>query len=237
MQPLLILKLGDTFPDLVRDHGDFEHLILAQLAEHVPTVTVLDPRREPLPDARRFSGIVLTGSHAMVTQRQPWSELTAEWLPSAVAAEVPLLGICYGHQLIAHAFGGEVGLKPAGKEFGTVPIHLEQAAHGDLLFDGLPPVFSAHTSHSQFVLRLPPDAVRLAFSERDPHSAYRLNASAWGVQFHPEYDMHTVRTYITECAAELRAEGIDPDALARQTSDTPHARELLARFAKLCRGV
>lgn len=236
MKPILILKLGDTFARLAAEHGDFEHLIITRIADPSSAVVVIDPRREPLPEPRQFSGVVLTGSHSMVTERLAWSERTAAWIGDVVGAGVPLLGICYGHQLIAHALGGEVGPATVGKEFGTVEIRLRDAARGDLLFGELPLVFSAHTSHSQYVLRLPPDAVCLASSARDSNSAFRLGEQAWGVQFHPEYDLHTVRTYIGQCAADLTAEGHDPAALLRHTADTPHARALLTRFAAIAAG-
>ncbi|MEZ4555438.1 MAG: gamma-glutamyl-gamma-aminobutyrate hydrolase family protein [Caldilineaceae bacterium] len=51
----------------------------------------------------------MTGSHSMVTDRAAWSERSADWLRAVVAAEWPVLGICFGHQLLAHAWGGVVG--------------------------------------------------------------------------------------------------------------------------------
>lgn len=237
MKPLLILKLGDTFPALARRHGDFEHWIRAQIDHITPRVTVLDPRHESLPDPRGFSGMILTGSHAMVTERLPWSELVAAWIPEVVAADVPLLGICYGHQLIAYAMGGEVGPMPGGREFGTVEIRLQATTQADPLFQGVASPLPVQTSHAQGVLQLPPGAVRLASTARDPNSAYALPGRVWGVQFHPEYDVEVVRTYIEACGAELRGEGVDPASLLAATVDTPHSRSLLLRFAALASSV
>jgi GMP synthase (glutamine-hydrolysing) len=233
MKPLLILKLGDTFPALARRHGDFELWIRSHIGRIPASLTVLDPRRQPLPDPLAFSAMILTGSHDMVTDRLPWSEQVAAWLPKVVAADVPLLGICYGHQLIAHAFGGHVGPMPAGREFGTVELHLHTPAHTDPLFRHMPSPFPVQTSHAQSVLQLPPRAVSLASTAHDPNSAFALPGRVWGVQFHPEYDVHTVRTYIEACAAELRSQGADPASLLAATADTPHSRSLLPRFAAL----
>ncbi len=76
------------------------------------SVEVIDPELAPLPEPRHFSGAILTGSHSMVTDHEPWSERTAAWIPAVMAAGTPLLGICYGHQLIAYALGGDVGPNP-----------------------------------------------------------------------------------------------------------------------------
>ena len=173
MKPILIVKLGSTLPSLAESHGDFEDWIEARLCLPPGHVAVVDPQRAPLPEPRHFSGVILTGSHSMVTDHEPWSERTAEWIPAVMEAGTPLLGICYGHQLIAYALGGEVGPNPRGRESGTVEIMLRDEARPDPLFAGLPATFRAHASHAQSVLRLPPGATWLGF--QPPRSASRLH--------------------------------------------------------------
>lgn len=235
MNPLLIVKLGTTFPALAANHGDFEDWIRTRLGTSEDQVAVFDAQRErAFPDPRRYSGVVLTGSHGMVTERTAWSEQTARWIPEVLEACVPLLGICYGHQLLAHALGGEVGWNPRGREFGTVAVHVHDAARHDPLFDYLPERFPVHTCHAQSVLRLPPKATCLASNAHDPHHAFVVGKNAWGVQFHPEFDIVAVRTYITECAEQLRADGANPELLRQTAADTPQSNDLLRRFGELC---
>ncbi len=236
MKQLLIAKLGSTFPALVQDHGDFEDWIRVRLGVPSRRVVVVDGRHEPLPAPTSFAGIVVTGSHAMVTEHEPWSETAAQWIARAVDEEVALLGICYGHQLLAYATGGEVGPNPNGREFGTVEITLHASAQADPLLDGIPAKVPAHVSHAQSVLRLPPGARCLASSDRDPCHAFVLGTNAWGVQFHPEFDEHVVRTYIRQCADLLRAEGESPERLLDTVRETPAATSLLSRFAQLSDG-
>lgn len=233
---ILIVKTGGTFPELAAAAGDFEDWIAAGLAAGSGRVLVRRPAEgEALPDPCGVAGVVVTGSHGMVTDREDWSVRTAAWILDALSAGVPLLGICYGHQLLALAAGGRAGDNPEGREFGTAQLRLLPGAEGDPLFRGLPPVFGAHVCHAQSVTVLPPGAVPLASSVRDPHQAFRLGECAWGVQFHPEFSAGAARFYVRACAERLRAEGQDPDALEAGVRDTPEAAGLLLRFGERIR--
>jgi GMP synthase (glutamine-hydrolysing) len=172
----------------------------------------------------------------MVTDHEAWSERTALWIPTVMEAQTPLLGICYGHQLIAYALGGEVGPNPRGRESGTVEVVLRDEARADPLFAGLPAAIRAHASHAQSVLRLPPGATWLGSNRHDPHHAYTVGRNTWCVQFHPEFSELTMRTYIDRCADELGVQGDDPAQLRESITETPHAEELLRRFAAIANG-
>ena len=174
-----------------------------------------------------------TGSASMVSEREPWSEQTAAWLRSAVAAEVPVLGVCYGHQLLAHALGGRVDYNPNGREIGTVEMTLEPAATGDPLFRGLGGRMHGQATHLQSVLEPPPGAEVLARTALDPYHAFRVGESAWGVQFHPEFSLAAVGAYIDARREAIRGEGGDPDAIVRGLRPAPAARRVLRRFARL----
>ena len=202
VKPLVIFKVGSTYPDIAAELGDFEHWIAAGLPASTLHVKVVDPRAgDALPATEAVAGVIVTGSHSMVTDREPWSEQVAEWLRAAVAAELPLLGMCYGHQLLAHALGGEVANHPQGIELGTVEVARTEAAHGDPLFDALPARFAAQSAHRQSVRRLPAGAVLLAGNDFEPHHAYRVGERAWGVQFHPEFSAAATAAYVRAVTA------------------------------------
>jgi len=232
--PLVIVKLGDTHEALRARRGDFENWIAAGLDTQTLPILVVDPRRgDALPAPDSLSGVVLTGSHAMVSHREPWSERTGEWLARLVAQDTPVLGICYGHQLLAHALGGEAGDHPQGMEIGTVTVTLDEAAATDPLLGGLPAEFQAHVVHRQSALRLPAGAVRLAGNAHEPVQAFRVGANAWGVQFHPEFDAEAMRGYIDLLADDLKSGGADPAALRDGVGRTDAAAGLLGRFARI----
>lgn len=234
MKRVYIIKVGTTFAATAERFGDFDAWTAAGLGAmnlEIRSVDVLNGAVLPLPSA--CAGVVITGSHAMVTDRLPWSVAVEAWLPRVLAAGVPLLGICYGHQLLAQAAGGEVGFHPRGKEIGTVPVHLRDDAGGDPMFRGLPQTFAAHATHAQSVLRLPPEAVHLAFNSYEPCHAFRMGDCAWGLQFHPEYDARIMRDYIEAQAEELESTGRNVHEILGAVTDTPVAASLLKKFAKI----
>jgi GMP synthase (glutamine-hydrolysing) len=233
---ILIIKTGSTLPGLKSRKGDFENWIIAGMSVGADEVTVVDVTAgEPLPPNGAYAGVVVTGSHSMVTEHPRWSERAARWLALEIAVETPTLGICYGHQLLGYALGGTVEENPLGWELGTVEITLEDPASRDVLLGGFDSMLKVHASHTQSLTRLPRGAVRLASSSRDVNHAFRVGRTAWGVQFHPEFDCEIVQTYIQHCRKKLIADGQDPDQLLRESQDTRFGAEILKRFARVAR--
>lgn len=234
--PLLIINAGRPVEPL-RRHGGFDHWIRVAAGLKAGGFEVVDVEAgDALPSTDGCSGAIVSGSAAMVTDRLEWSERSAAWLRDAANAGFPLLGICYGHQLLAHALGGEVGDNPEGRRMGTAKVELLDGAADDPLFSGLPARFAAQVTHVQVVTRLPEGATALARAGHDPHHAFRWGVATWGLQFHPEFSVRHMRGYIRARADALRAEGADPDALLAAVRPAPVARRVLRRFVRLaCR--
>lgn len=232
VKPIALIKTGGTIPEIKREHGDFEDWFIAGLGVNgVEQVNVFE--YQPLPPAESLAGIVITGSAAMVSHQEDWSERTAEWLKHAVQADVPVLGVCYGHQLLAHALGGVVGTNPNGRQIGTATANMLETAETDPLLGYLPQQYPVQTSHSESVLELPPGAIRLATSPLDDNFAIRFADNAWGVQYHPEFSVPVMTKYIIYRSDAIREEGLDPDALLEQVRDTNEATSVLKKFGNL----
>ena len=86
------------------------------------------------------------------------------------------------------------------------------------------------------MLALPPRAVCLGSNDADPHHAFSFGDSAWGIQFHPEFDVEVMRGYLEARAELLRAEGLDPDEMIRTAHESPHGKAVLRRFGEIVRG-
>lgn len=233
MKPVLIIRTGQA-PDNIRArHGDFPHWFRLGAKLPLPRVQVVNVAAgEELPPPQEVAGAMITGSAAMVTERAPWSERTAGWIRDAMDVDLPLLGVCYGHQLMSHALGGRVDYLPGGREIGTLPIELLADAQHDPLAAHLPGEFRAHTTHEQSVLEVPKGTQVLARSARDPHHLLRYGRNAISVQFHPEFNADVMRAYITRKHHDMRREGFDPHHAFRQVAATPNARRLLRMFSR-----
>jgi len=234
--PFLILETGQPV-DSMRRHRGFPHWIrVAAGLRADEAIAVNVEGGQPLPSREGFAGVIVTGSNAMVTDRADWSEASAEWLRDAAHAGMPLLGICYGHQLLAHALGGEVGYHPDGREMGTVDLQLHPPAVDDPLFAGLPDTFAAQATHPQTGLPAPPGATVAARLVRAGRHAFRWGENVWGLQFHPEFSATHMRGYVHARSEALAGEGRCPKTVARQVSATPPARRVLRRFVRQPRG-
>jgi GMP synthase (glutamine-hydrolysing) len=231
MKPILIVRTGRA-PDPIRArHGDFPHWFRLCAALSPSRVQVIDVAAgDALPPPKDVAGALITGSAAMVTERAAWSERTAGWVRDAMDAQLPLFGVCYGHQLMAHALGGRVDYLPGGREIGTLPIALTPAGATDPLTASLPSSFRAHTTHEQSVLEPPAGAAVLARSARDPHHLLRYGPNAVSVQFHPEFNADVMRAYIHRKREAMRREGSDPHQVYRQVAPTPVARGIMRGF-------
>lgn len=190
-------------------------------------------KQQDLPAPDSLAGVVITGSGAMVSAKEDWSERTAEWLLKAIREGVSVLGVCYGHQLLAHALGGCVAPNPAGRQIGTITAQLLDAGRRDTLLGHLPDSFSVQASHSEVVLDLPADAVRLATSPLNKNFSIRFAENVWGIQFHPEFSGPVMKEYIRLRSQALRKEGLDPEKLLMHVTDTPEARSVLQIFLEL----
>lgn len=234
MKQVVILKAGskiDTLADVAGDYEDWIAEGMALPADALKVVAVVE--EGALPDIDTVAAIVITGSDAMVTDATEWMEEGARWLREALAHGIPVLGICFGHQLLAHALGGKVDNNPRGIEVGTVTVETTAAAASDPLLQGMPSSFPAQLSHTQSVLELPPEAQLLACSEMEPHQAFVWKNRAWGIQFHPEFDERVIPCFIDYYRNQLEEQGRPVELLMRDVRPTPKSRSLLQRFAAL----
>ncbi len=233
MKPVLIIRTGHA-PDRIRArHGDFPQWF--QRAARLPAarVHIIDVAAgQELPAPRLTAGAIITGSGAMVTEHLPWSERTAGWIRQAMDVDLPLFGVCFGHQLMAHALGGRVDYLPGGREIGTQTISRLGQTGPDDLVDTVAASFAAHTTHEQSVLEAPAGATLLARSKRDPHQILRYGKHAISTQFHPEFSAEVMRAYLVYKAAGGSRRELQQLDVFREVAATPEARGLLARFAR-----
>jgi GMP synthase (glutamine-hydrolysing) len=225
---ILIAVTGDPVAPVVERRGDFVAILKGAIGDAWSGAwEAVDVRRERPPEVASGTAVIVTGSSASVHTRDPWIVGTEAWLRELFAREVPILGVCFGHQLLGQALGGEVRRHPGGREMSTVEV---DKLGDDPLLAGLGARFRANACHKDTVATLPAGATVLARNAHDPHQCVRFGPRAWGVQFHPEFDADVMRGYLDARRDEMHAEGMDVAALERAAADTPAARRILASF-------
>lgn len=234
--PVSIWITGPPVPAASRRAGSFADMIRAGTGDAWTgpwaQVDIVD-ERERLPGPGEVAAVIVTGSPARIADQLPWMRRAQQALRELVERNVPVLGICFGHQLLGMALGGLSGPNPRGREIGTV----ELITFDD---DSLLPAnrcFSVSMTHLDVVLQLPPGAEPIAATALDSYASIRFAEQAWGVQFHPEMNGAIMKDYIAALRGRLIDEGFDPDQLEAAVQDTPEAAAVLPRFARITAGV
>ena len=204
--PIFILRAGEPASLVAAVRGQFHEMIVRTVgAVWGGPWEVHDIRTDtPLPDVRSVAAFVITGSSSSVTDLDPWIRRAEVYVREIAKEEVPLFGICFGHQLVAQALGGEVARSPRGREIGTIRV---KCVADDPIFSGVGAELAANATHMDSVTRLPDGARLLASSELEPTQAFALGAAIRCVQFHPEIDGVAMRTYVEARANLITAEG------------------------------
>jgi len=163
-----------------------------------------------LPETVGFDAAVVTGSRASVYHDEPWIDDLKRWVEEGIESGLPVLGVCFGHQLVADVLGGRV------TDMGEYELGYRDALRraDSTLLAGTGRPLTAFQTHSDRVARLPPGATLLAANGYGVQ-AFRRNR-VWGVQFHPEYDMRTARAVTRGYLGEGRTL---PDSAVRRVLD------------------
>ncbi len=229
---LLVVQTGTTTL-----HSDYPRWFEHALGFGMPVVRAYDEEKlAPALERVRPQGIIVTGSPLSVIERAPWMlELGYELLRVA-ARGTPVLGVCFGHQLLAKAAGGEVLQNPHGREIGTVRVRLTEAGRDDPLFAWAEAdEIEVQATHMDAVAPLPAGATLLASNENCAAQAFRLSETAAGVQFHPELWAEAMRDLIASRRVQLVTEGRDVDALIRSVHEVKAGAVLHAFAAQAAR--
>lgn len=202
---------------------------------------------DALPDVAAYDGLLVLGGSmgAHDDDTVPWLAAVKEQVRAAVAADVPTLGICLGHQLVAVALGGESRPNAAGQQVGLFEVSWTDAAATDALVGPLVgPQGGSRRGvqwNSDVVTVLPDDAVPLAVMPSGELQVARFAPRTWGVQLHPEVDRPVLESWAAGDRDDHLEKGIDQEAVlaevdAARTELDDAWRPLAVRFAEICRG-
>ena len=209
MEKLAILQTSRDEPEIARqfppDGIKFQHLLQPVMPE--TELHVFDVVAEEYPaNLDDYSAYLLTGSPASVTDSLPWIDKLLSVVSELHAQRTPMIGICFGHQVVAKALGGRVERSPNGWGLGIKPVRFESRPWMQPAMRELQLVHI----HQDQVIDLPQGAVQLAGDEFCPHSSFTVGQHILTVQAHPEFD----RKFL-EAVLKVYADSFPADVASR----------------------
>jgi GMP synthase (glutamine-hydrolysing) len=236
MTPVGIIETGRPSQKITAQHGDFADMVIQYLADQrqlrFSVFSVLNGK--PLPPVDACQSWVLTGSSHAVYDKLSWIIPFENFLRTAAERLVPVLGICFGHQLMAQAYGGKVEKASRGRGIGMHRYTLTQPGKRLL---GNAAAFNLAAAHQDQIVVLPEGATRLASSPFCPNAALAYGNHGLSFQGHPEFTPKIERAIIEGWQKRDPA----PRAIYRAAMETldrmpPDARRLAPALGRFLAG-
>src|SRR6201990_3540914 len=207
MARITIIETGQVPPKYREQHGSFPNMFERMVRAEDPTATVdvvSIPNGDALPDPGKLEAVLITGAAAGVYDRLDWIAPLEDFVRSAYANKTPMVGVCFGHQLIAQALGGTVRKSEKGWGLGR---HVYDVAPANGVIDGTHIALAC--SHQDQVITPPAGAETLLSSDFTPHAALLYaGGTTLSVQPHPEFSIG----FALACC-EMVSKGGAPDSV------------------------
>lgn len=187
---IAVLQTGRTIPEALEEHGDYDEMCKAVVGrgpDEADTFAVLDG--EFPPSLAPYDVIVITGSKHGVYEGHPWIAPLEELIREAMGEGKKLIGICFGHQIMAQALGGRVEKSDKGLGVGLLTYRVTDAA-------GDEQIYNLHAWHQDQVVEVPPGAEIIARSDFCAIAGLRYGDQAISLQPHPEFSANYMRALI-----------------------------------------
>lgn len=197
-----ILEVGEIPAELHEKHGDYPSMFARLIGSVDPDAefAMYKVVREQYPNAPTDAdGWIITGSRHGVYEGHPWIEPLKAFLRACVDQEVPVAGICFGHQILAEALGGRVEKSPKGWGLGVHNYSIDKQVPwmsdaGD--------TFASHALHQDQIIDLPPSSTVVASSDFCEYAALVYGdiekPTAFSIQPHPEFSADFVDELIEQ---------------------------------------
>jgi len=204
-----ILQCDSTNENFRAEHGNYPGMFISlfQSIDAELEFAVYDVQLEQYPQApEECDAYLITGSRLSVYDNEPWIRKLEKYVVELHGKKHPLLGICFGHQMVARALGGKT---EAAEQGWGVGVQNYQAVSAQAWIEPVLEQFSLLASHKDQVTKLPEDAELIAESDFCPYAAFRIEDHILTFQGHPEFQ----KAY-SKALLNLRKEILGPKVFA-----------------------
>jgi len=192
MKKIVILSAGPGLPEIVKLHGHSSEWIPNLLSSNNLDFAIKNVYNNDKCSVDDGDIWIITGSKYSVYENIPWINNLVNFVKSLIENKKPVLGICFGHQVIAKSIGAGVIKNPLGWELGSYSLNLTKLGLNHELFSGISNHDIVYESHQDIVVNLPVNAKLLADTDKSIQS-FQYNDNVYGVQFHPEFSWEVTR--------------------------------------------
>lgn len=176
--------------------------------------------------------LLIMGGPMSVNDADRWIETELQFVQTALERDIPILGICFGAQLLAKALGGSVAPGPKF-EIGMNAVSLTNMGKTDPILSVMPQDFLVFQWHGEGVT-LPPGSMPLVTSADFPVQAFRMTDRVYGLLFHLELDEVGLDALCRECPQDVQRGGMAPESIQAQSwPHLPRLHELADRFIRM----
>jgi len=180
-----ILQTGHVAPKIAENYGDYDDMFRDLLKDRGLEFRAYDVENMQFPDGvEDCEGWLITGSKWGAYDPMPFIPVLEDFIRAAYGRGVPMVGICFGHQIIAQALGGKVEKFPGGWAIGRVDYETD---------DG---IIALNAWHQDQVVEVPPKAERFATSDFCKYAGLTYPGGIWTIQPHPELNARIFGDFI-----------------------------------------
>ena len=200
VKEILIIDCGPSLSDVTKHYGVAPEWIMESLKNKGCNFTLVKPYVGENVQIGNADAWIITGSPRSVYDADDWMVDIERELKNIQSSKIPVLGICFGHQLLANCFGGIVELNPKGWELGAYPVQFTDVGKNSQIFSGMDDNAIVYESHQDSVIVLPEMAIELARNNKG-NQAFKIHVNFYGVQFHPEFSWEVIKMYVSKRSA------------------------------------
>ena len=218
-----IISCGPGLSEINNQYGQSSDWVREMIKEKVLNIDIVKIYNGEMPLCDPQNIWIVTGSRYSVYDNIDWIDTFKKHIKKGINAKVSMLGICFGHQLLASCLGGKVEKNINGWELGSYKISLTAEGQSNLLFNNFQNNDIVYESHQDVVSSLPSGAIELAYTNKGNQS-FCVDDFLYGVQFHPEFTYDVIRKLM-----DLRLErGVEVDD--EKILESKNGKNILSNF-------